>query len=137
MKTIKQRKKKVARVILINDNLEMLLVRQKTRKLWQFPGGIIYESEDPMQAALRELYEETNIRSKRIKLIHTEINLCSSIEETIFCLWGKARATKAMSPDGSEIDKLAWTSMQESSNFPLTDTTKLLLSNISIIGLFV
>lgn len=32
---------------------------------WQMPQGGIDEHEDPYQAALRELYEETNIRSIR------------------------------------------------------------------------
>jgi putative (di)nucleoside polyphosphate hydrolase len=31
--------------------------------VWQMPQGGIDESEDPFKAALRELYEETNIRS--------------------------------------------------------------------------
>jgi putative (di)nucleoside polyphosphate hydrolase len=31
--------------------------------VWQMPQGGIDEDEDPYQAALRELYEETNIRS--------------------------------------------------------------------------
>jgi putative (di)nucleoside polyphosphate hydrolase len=31
--------------------------------VWQMPQGGIDEHEDPYQAALRELYEETNIRS--------------------------------------------------------------------------
>ncbi len=31
--------------------------------VWQMPQGGIDEDEDPWQAALRELYEETNIRS--------------------------------------------------------------------------
>ena len=30
---------------------------------WQMPQGGIDENEDPYQAALRELYEETNVRS--------------------------------------------------------------------------
>lgn len=32
---------------------------------WQMPQGGIDENEDPFEAALRELYEETNIRSIR------------------------------------------------------------------------
>ena len=31
--------------------------------VWQMPQGGIDENEDPYQAALRELYEETNIRT--------------------------------------------------------------------------
>ena len=33
--------------------------------VWQMPQGGIDENEDPYKAALRELYEETNIRSLR------------------------------------------------------------------------
>src|SRR6185312_5412344 len=34
-----------------------------TTHVWQMPQGGIDENEDPYKAALRELYEETNIRS--------------------------------------------------------------------------
>ena len=34
-----------------------------TDKLWQMPQGGIDEGEDPFEAALRELYEETGMRS--------------------------------------------------------------------------
>ena len=34
-----------------------------TDKLWQMPQGGIDEGEDPYEAALRELYEETGMRS--------------------------------------------------------------------------
>lgn len=131
------RKKKVVRVILLNDNLEMLLVRQKTRQLWQFPGGIISAKENPLAAAKRELHEETNIRLNRLKLIHTETVQTGVVEEVIYTFFGTLGKTKAMAPDGKEIDKLAWTSIQNSFNLRLTDTTKILMSNVAIIELFV
>jgi 8-oxo-dGTP diphosphatase len=130
-------KKKVVRIILLNDNLEMLLVRQKTRQLWQFPGGIISAKENPLAAAKRELREETNIRLNRLKLIHTETVQTGVVEEVIYTFFGTLGKTKAMAPDGKEIDKLAWTSIQNSFNLPLTDTTKILMSNVAIIELFV
>ena len=34
-----------------------------SKQLWQFPQGGIDRNEDPAEAALRELYEETGIRS--------------------------------------------------------------------------
>lgn len=34
-----------------------------SRKLWQMPQGGIDEGEEPLQAALRELYEETGMRN--------------------------------------------------------------------------
>lgn len=41
--------------------------KNKTLKRWQLPQGGIEEGEEPLGAALRELYEETGIRS--VKLI--------------------------------------------------------------------
>jgi putative (di)nucleoside polyphosphate hydrolase len=42
------------------------LVMQETFKRWQMPQGGIDEDEDPTVAALRELYEETGVRSAEI-----------------------------------------------------------------------
>lgn len=39
---------------------------------WQMPQGGIDDGEDPAAAALRELYEETNIRSVRLIAEHPE-----------------------------------------------------------------
>ena len=137
MRKTRIQKKKVVRVILLNENIEMLLVRQKTRQLWQFPGGIISTKEGALRAAQRELREETNIRLSRLKPIHTETVLTAVVEEVIYCYVGRVSQTKSMTPDGKEIDKLAWVKMQQSFDLPLTDTTKVLLYNLSIIELFI
>ena len=137
MRKTRIQKKKVVRVILLNENIEMLLVRQKTRQLWQFPGGIISTKESALRAAQRELREETNIRLSRLKPINTETVLTAVVEEVIYCYVGRVSQTKSMTPDGKEIDKLAWVKMQQSFDLPLTDTTKVLLYNLSIIELFI
>ena len=49
-----------ARIILIQDG-KVLLVQHRGSRTWNLPGGGIKKSEDPQQAALRELYEETRI----------------------------------------------------------------------------
>ncbi len=55
---------------------------------WQLPQGGIDPDEDPWRAALRELYEETNIRSVE-KLAEVEEELCYDIpREIIGRAWG-------------------------------------------------
>ncbi|MES2749371.1 MAG: NUDIX hydrolase [Patescibacteria group bacterium] len=137
MRKPRVRKKKVARVIVLNELLEMLLVRQKTRKLWQFPGGVLGLNEDPLETAIRELREETNVRLISIRHIHTELIVSDLSEEEINCYVGIPHQCTELVPDGKEIDKLAWTSFDKAQDLPLTDTTKLLQSTIPIIGLFV
>lgn len=51
--------------ILIHQN-KVLLVKHKKLKIWLFPGGHIDENELPHQAAEREFWEETNIKTKAI-----------------------------------------------------------------------
>ena len=43
--------------------------RQRGEHVWQFPQGGIDPNEDPKAAALRELWEETGIRTDKVKLI--------------------------------------------------------------------
>ena len=57
---------------------------------WQMPQGGIDRGEDPWRAALRELYEETNIRSVE-KLGEIEDELCYDIPREIVGLAWKGK----------------------------------------------
>jgi len=59
-------------VMVLNDEGHVLVGRRKNKRLvehvapdheWQMPQGGIDEGEEPLHAALRELYEETSIKS--------------------------------------------------------------------------
>jgi len=50
-----------ASAIVLNDNDQVLLVRHNKIRQWLYPGGHIDPDEDPAQAALREVAEETGI----------------------------------------------------------------------------
>lgn len=51
------------RVIVLDDEGRMLLVKQnhKEREVWMIPGGGIEEGENAVEAAVREIKEETNL----------------------------------------------------------------------------
>ena len=59
-------------IVIFNKHGEVWVgrrFRQRGDHVWQFPQGGIDLGEDPKAAALRELWEETGIRTDKIKLI--------------------------------------------------------------------
>ncbi len=51
-----------SRVLLVNEHDEVLLVRNIIGSKWSLPGGGIEKNETAIEAAIREVYEETGIR---------------------------------------------------------------------------
>lgn len=58
-------------VLVVNEKKQILLVQQfrlpAGRKIWELPAGKIDEGETPLQAAKRELIEETGFKAKTWK----------------------------------------------------------------------
>ncbi len=48
------------------NNKKFLLVHHKKMNIWVQPGGHVEENEDPEEAAIREVYEETGVKIKLI-----------------------------------------------------------------------
>ncbi|MBF0287416.1 MAG: 8-oxo-dGTP diphosphatase [SAR324 cluster bacterium] len=63
---------KLGVLVYIENNGEVLMIhRQKNdehRGLWLAPGGKLHENESPMEAAMREVYEETGLRVQALQL---------------------------------------------------------------------
>ncbi len=54
-----------ASIFVINpDTKKILLVKHREFKKWVQPGGHLEHNETPEEAAVREVYEETNIKVK-------------------------------------------------------------------------
>ena len=57
-------------LVIINDQLEIFTGRRlDNTKSWQMPQGGIDNNEIPLEAAYREMYEETGIRKSKVTLL--------------------------------------------------------------------
>ncbi len=56
-------------LIVLNKNNQLLICKRKDKSAWQFPQGGIDSGELNINAAYRELFEETGIKKNQIKLI--------------------------------------------------------------------
>lgn len=58
-----------AGVIVINSREEILLQHRIDNDLWGLPGGAVELGETVEQAAIREVFEETGVKVKSLKLL--------------------------------------------------------------------
>ena len=57
-------------LVIINDQLEIFTGRRlDNTKAWHMPQGGIDNNEIPLEAAYREMYEETGIRKSKVTLL--------------------------------------------------------------------
>src|ERR1043166_1286743 len=56
-------------VVIQNKNKQYLLVYNKKYNNWSFPGGKLEPNETPLQAAKREVFEETNLSVQDLKQV--------------------------------------------------------------------
>lgn len=69
-----------ADVVLLSEGRDVLLIRRKGHPFlgcWALPGGFVNPDESAEQAALRELFEETNVSDLPQNAVH-EIGLFSA-----------------------------------------------------------
>ena len=57
------------RVVIQNEKGELLVIFEKKWNCWVFPGGKIEPNETPLEAAKREVFEETNLIIEDLEII--------------------------------------------------------------------
>lgn len=58
---------------VVIDGGMVLLVHHRATGVWMFPGGHVDAGEDPAQAALREVFEETSVQATIVRQRHMDL----------------------------------------------------------------
>lgn len=98
--------KRRATVILRQDE-QILFVRKRNAK-WNLPGGRVEQGETPLQAALREMAEETGLAIDQISYV------CEYEDDKVIHFLFEARRTFNQKPRAcNEIDDCRWFSAKD------------------------
>jgi bis(5'-nucleosidyl)-tetraphosphatase len=112
--------------------IEFLLLKHG-KGHWAFPKGHLENAETKLEAALRELYEETGI--KDVELLSNEIYITDSytysqngitIEKSVEYFIGELKGDR-IKIDGNEIDDYKWSPLDEALNIISFEQSKQIL----------
>ena len=81
--------KNFVRVVIQNEKGELLVIFQKKWNCWVFPGGKIEPNETPLEAAKREVFEETNLIIKDLEIVAEQ-----AFDKNQHCMGYLVRANK-------------------------------------------
>jgi 8-oxo-dGTP diphosphatase len=105
----------VGAVVALWCGEELLLVRDSYRRLWSVPGGGVGKSEQPAEAARRELAEETGIALPReaLRFAVAVPNLSEYRPDTVHIFEARLADRPAHRLDNREIIEARWATVEE------------------------
>ena len=118
----------------IRDGDAVLLLRREkapNRGLFNFPGGKIEPHEDPYEACLREVYEETGLRIRRASLraVLTVITRATGGQWLLFAFVAD-RPPGAADPVQTDEGELRWVPAAEIPSLPVVSDIPLMLDHL-------
>ena len=82
------------------------LIATKERRVWGLPKGLIEKGEKPLQAALREVHEETGVQGRPVAdLLPTLTQACPSAEILIISRPSSRPQIRDVAPAASVFDE--------------------------------
>lgn len=112
--------------VVVWNNDTLLLVKTSYRKTYSFPGGYIETDEEPIDAAVRELTEETgiNVPKQQLSYLYQFVDFCGSTRcyDTLFETKLAPEKIKELKIDNIEIVEAKFFKVSELTELDLEDT---------------
>ncbi|KAN0009328.1 hypothetical protein ACTFIU_006608 [Dictyostelium citrinum] len=101
--------------VVINDRNEILLITEKQRPdKWKIPGGANDPGEDICQTAVREVFEETGIRTEFVSILgFRQLHNYAFNRGDIYFVCALKPLTLEINSDPSEIAQCKWAPVKE------------------------
>lgn len=105
---------RVAAVGVLNAAEQILIGFSRKRFVWDLPQGTVEDGEEPVSAAVRELYEETSLKVQpdqmtRIGLFrHQTAELVFPWETSLFIVNPGVNLDPVVNMEPDKCDRLAW-----------------------------
>lgn len=106
-----------AGVLIVNDKKEVLLIKQfryaYNEILYEIPAGKLEKGENPYEAALREMEEETGLKSESLKSLGKIYPTCGYSDEIIYIYLADQFKTTSTNFDLDEQITSSWYPLDE------------------------
>ena len=103
---------RAAMMVLVDDQDRVLLLWRhrfvQDRWGWELPGGLIDEGEEPVEAAVRELEEETGYRAGRVEHLITFQPMVGMVDSEHVVFTGRDPEKVAEPVEANEIERMEW-----------------------------
>ena len=98
------------------EGLEILLVHRPRLDDWSLPKGKLRKREHPLEAARREVLEETGVRASvgaRLPTVSYQVRVDDALVDKVVDYWSMTVVADLGFHPGSEVDALGWFSIDE------------------------
>ncbi len=103
---------RAAMMVLVDDHDRVLMMWRHRflpdRWGWEIPGGMVDEDEEPDEAAMRELEEETGYRAGRVEQLMTFQPMVGQVDSEHHVFVGREPERIGEPTDTSEVARIEW-----------------------------